>query len=443
MKLVGCALGVTLGFACALGSVAFSEVETLEAIQTRATAGDAVAQNRLGVILFEGKEVTQDIEAALGWFGRAARSGNSDAMFNLGEAYTSVSVASGPHRTLAPSDNMRGAREWWEKAAMLEHPHAKVRLGFYREIGAGGLQEDAAEAVRLYEEAAAAGSVEAANALGGLLEVGRNGIARDEARSIGYYIAAFDGKLGEDAKARIIPDWSFGIAQRNAQERLEKSFFYFGGLDRRTVARLTRALAERGFVQHQRQLAGMLQSGDGLPRDLVEAASWYAKAAERGSYESQVALGLMHQNGEGVARDSHKALLWLTRAANNPEAFCSGFEAIARIAQMYENGHGVARDLREASSWYRRAAELGSPIFQRLLAKKYEFGHGLPKDLVEAHAWYNVASAEGDAEARARLTIVERSMGAAQITQATKLAKERFEKCRPSPQLRWLEKEKL
>jgi len=34
-------------------------------------------------------------------------------------------------------------------------------------------------------------------------------------------------------------------------------------------------------------------------------------------------------------------------------------------------------------------------------------------------------------------------MGAAQITQATQLAKERFEKCRPSPELRWLEKEKL
>jgi len=426
-----------------LTCVAFG-AESLNELRKAADSGDAVAQNRLGVILFEGKEVTRDIEAALGWFGRAAQSGNSDAMFNLGEAYTHVSVASGPHRTLAPSDNMRAAREWWEKAAMLEHPHAKERLGFYHEIGAGGLQKDAAEAVRLYEEAASGGSTKAANALGRLLEFGYDGIARDVARSVEYYIAAFDGKLGEDANARITPEFGFGIAKRNAQDKLEDGYLlYTRGLDWRTFARLTRALAERGMVRYQHQLASLLQSGNGLPRDVSEAASWYAKAAERGNYESQLALGLMHQSGEGVTRDSDEAIRWLTRAANNPEAFCSGFEAIARVAQMYENGQGVARDLREASSWYRRAAELGSPIFQRLLAKKYEFGHGLPKDLVEAHAWYNVASAEGDAEARARLTIVERSMGAAQITQATQLAKERFEKCRPSPELRWLEKEKL
>lgn len=415
-----------------LTCVAFG-AESLHDLRKAADSGDAVAQNRLGVILFDGKEVTRDIEAALGWFGRAARSGNSDAMFNLGEAYTHVSVASGPHRTLAPSDNMRGAREWWEKAAMLEHPHAKERLGFYREIGAGGLQKDAAEAVRLYEEAASGGSTEAANALGRLLEFGYDGIARDVARSIEYYIAAFDAKLGEDAKARIDPEFRFGIAKRNAQERLKSvALLYDPALDRRTILRLARALAERGFVSHQYELASHLKRGDALHRDVAEAARWYATAAERGHYNSQVALGCMYQSGEGVWKDSREAIRWFRMAADNPEPFCSGFEAIARIAQMYEQGQGVPRDLQEASFWYRRAAELGSPMYQRLLAQKYEFGQGVPKDLVEAHAWYNVASAEGDSEASARLAIIEISMEAAQITRATQLAKERFEKCRPS-----------
>ncbi len=327
----------------------------LAEIREKAEAGDAAAQNRLGVLLFEGTRVPADIEAALGYFRRAAQSGNSDAMFNLGEMYTHVSVVSGPHRALIPSDNMRAAREWWEKAATLEHPHAKERLGFYHELGLGGLERNPVEAARLYEESASGGSAEAASTLGRLFDFGGNGFPCDPTRSIGYYILAFDGKLGEDAHARISPEFRFGIAKRAAIDRLDDVTLLFGrGFDRRTVATFTRALAERGFVEYQYKLGVLLQSGDGLPRDASEAAFWYRKAAEKGNLSAQYNLGGM-----------------------------------------------------------------------------YSAGYGVGQDLAEAHAWWNIAGAFGDEEAKKALRLIETQMTREQIAEATKLAKERFEKFAP------------
>lgn len=57
-----------------------------QASKADAEAGDARCQNYLGVISERGRGVPRDLEAALGWFRRAATSGFAPAQLNLAAA---------------------------------------------------------------------------------------------------------------------------------------------------------------------------------------------------------------------------------------------------------------------------------------------------------------------------------------------------------------------
>lgn len=52
-----------------------------------AQAGDVNAQYNLGVLYFEGKDVTQNYLEAAKWYGSAADQGDKQAQFNLGLMY--------------------------------------------------------------------------------------------------------------------------------------------------------------------------------------------------------------------------------------------------------------------------------------------------------------------------------------------------------------------
>src|SRR5207302_1743235 len=58
-----------------------------ESESVRRVAGDAEAMNRLGVLYAEGRGVSRDYSAALGWYRRAAAYGSSSALSNLATMY--------------------------------------------------------------------------------------------------------------------------------------------------------------------------------------------------------------------------------------------------------------------------------------------------------------------------------------------------------------------
>jgi TPR repeat protein len=97
----------------------------------------------------------------------------------------------------------------------------------------------------------------------------------------------------------------------------------------------------------------------------------------------------------------------------------------------YAKGDGVPKDVAEAAKWHRKAAEQGDADAQFTLGVMYASGEGVVKDTVEAHAWWNVASALGHERAKKGLGLIEKQMTREQIAEATKLAKERFEKFAP------------
>ena len=61
----------------------------------------------------------------------------------------------------------------------------------------------------------------------------------------------------------------------------------------------------------------MYFNGEGVPKDLKEAAKWYRLAAEQGLASAQYNLGLMYADGEGVPEDKVQAFAWASLAGAN------------------------------------------------------------------------------------------------------------------------------
>ena len=91
--------------------------------------------------------------------------------------------------------------------------------------------------------------------------------------------------------------------------------------DYKTAYKIWLALAEKGQVDAQYNIARMLQDGDGTAQNPAEAMKWYRKAAEQGDKESQYYLGLMYLRGEGVAANEPEAHRWF--AMNRQHTPCT------------------------------------------------------------------------------------------------------------------------
>ena len=63
----------------------------------------------------------------------------------------------------------------------------------------------------------------------------------------------------------------------------------------------------------------MLDSGRGAPRDVAEAAIWYARAAAGGIRRAAFNLGQLYESGEGVPANVDLSRAWYV-AADLPAA---------------------------------------------------------------------------------------------------------------------------
>lgn len=82
-------------------------MKELKAVSKAAEAGDAVAQNKLGIIYGQGDGVPKDCAEAAKWFAKAAEQGFPHALYNLGLLY---------HKGLGVPRDPAKAKRCWEKA---------------------------------------------------------------------------------------------------------------------------------------------------------------------------------------------------------------------------------------------------------------------------------------------------------------------------------------
>ena len=101
--------------------------ETVSDWEKKARAGDAMAQNIMGLAYKCGMGVKQNHAASIQWFRRAAEQGEADAQFNLGRLYGSEVDGMYKNGRAAPANDAE-AFKWYRLAAEQGHTQAQVRL---------------------------------------------------------------------------------------------------------------------------------------------------------------------------------------------------------------------------------------------------------------------------------------------------------------------------
>jgi uncharacterized protein len=179
----------------------------------------------------------------------------------------------------------------------------------------------------------------------------------------------------------------------------------------------TRAKAERGEAEAQRQMGSLYAKGQIVKQDYAEAARWYRSAADQGNAGAQAALGELYEAGQGVPCDNAEAAQWYRRAAEQGHVVGQ-----YSLAVLYVLGRGVPRDITEALKWYRRAAEQGNALAQYNLGMRLKEGDGVPQDLIEAYAWLSLASAQDLEDAAKAHDELKRKMTREQIAESQRRA---------------------
>jgi len=162
-----------------------------------------------------------------------------------------------------------------------------------------------------------------------------------------------------------------------------------------------RKAADQGYANAQSNLGYMYHNGEGVPKDSAEAVKWWRKAADQGYANAQANLGYMYARGEGVPKDPVEAVKWVRKAADQGYA-----DAQLNLGYMYSQGEGVSKDSAEAVSWYRKAADQGDANAQSNLGIMYHNGEGVPKDSAEAVKWFRKAADQGNATAQKNLASI-------------------------------------
>jgi TPR repeat protein len=201
---------------------------------------------------------------------------------------------------IAPSD-IANAIKFCKIAAAARIPPAVSRRALYQLGRAYAANQQLAEAMTAYRQAADKGSTSAMVELGMLLANG-SGVAKDEAQA---------RELFERAAAGGNP---------------------------------------RGVIN----LAALSDNG-GPQSDPAAARALLAKAAETGSAEAQFQLGLMDADGVGGPKDDVAARMLFEQAAAQNHA-----GALDWLGSFAEIGRGGPQDKAAAKSYYERAAALGN-----------------------------------------------------------------------------------
>jgi len=148
-----------------------------------AEAGDARAQNDVGVMYGRGLGVVQSYAEAVMWITRAAEQGNPHAQSTLGYLY---------YRARGVEQDYAAAALWSRRAAEQGIASAQSNLGLLYDKGEG-VEQSYTEAVRWYRRAAEQGFPEAQRNLGSMYEHG-NGVPADSVLAYAWYgVASANG----------------------------------------------------------------------------------------------------------------------------------------------------------------------------------------------------------------------------------------------------------
>ena len=260
-------------------------------------AGNAIAQNDLGVMCYMGEGVPQDYAEAAKWFFRAAEQGDPVAQHNLGLAYHDGNGV--------PHDRAESAR-WTRCAAEQGFAQAQYNMGALLHAG-DGVSQDKEAALKWLFRAAKQGYAVAECRVGVFFREG-DFVPQDHEEAMKWFHRAAEKGLAE-------AQHNLGDGYRDGKGVLQNFS---------EAAKWYRRAAEQGYADAQHNLGVMFLNGKGESKSCAEAVKWFRRAAECGHAWAQFNLGAAYFNGHGAEKSSYDAYVWFSLAAdggapNSPE----------------------------------------------------------------------------------------------------------------------------
>lgn len=295
-----------------------------------AIGGDAEAQLKLGkMLLSRDRELdyTEDRLQAAEWLEKAARQGNVEAMYQLGECYSEPFSYSEEESQEEAIQRLDKAFDWYLKAAQNGNVLSQLEVAKrYDDM----LEKELAEL--WFRKAAEGGNAEAQNRLGN------------------YCL--------DNGKEREAFDWFSKAASQNyyfSYENLGDCYLNGKGVGKdpqQGVYWLEEAI-DAGDLSVANILGNLYFNGDNLPQDYSKAVYWYTVGSNYPWYgKSKNRLGECYRDGLGVAKNYTKAVYWFRAAAEDGDT-----EAQLNLSECYEKGLGVPKSSSQAEFWKNQAEE--------------------------------------------------------------------------------------
>lgn len=150
--------------------------------------------------------------------------------------------------------------------------------------------------------------------------------------------------------------------------------------------------AKAGDPAAQTLIAEILRNGEGMPRDLKQAAFWYQKAADGGDPNAMLQYSLLLLNGgSGVARDKAKSDQYMEKAAKAGQPVAAFNWALVLVSQK-----PGPEGMKAALPFYEVSAQKGIPDSQYALSQIYLNLPGIPDEKrATARDWLVKAAVAG------------------------------------------------
>lgn len=364
---------------------------------------DPDAQYLLGWCYANGRGVTRSLlQAEQSFFGAAQRK-QVAGLYSLGRLRVSTAQPGNSKRVTSGIDSLKQAAEQGMGAAMR-------RLGIiYRTGHPGSLNPDLDEALRWFKRAGAAGDPESLFYQAAMLDDKDSG-KKSSAQALALYNqAAASGSasamlhLGFLALDKPNPDrrmaigWYEKAATLHSAEANYRLGLLLGEEDPAKAFKQFRVAADYGHGGALAHLGIAFEEGRGTAKSVVDAVAAYQKSAERRDPLGLYRLAICYEHGFGIAKNQKLA------TENFQLSGQAGYvDAQHRMGRRYVTGEGTTKDLIAAAAWFQLGADQGHAPCQSDLGKVYETA-GVMRDPAKALDLYRKAAAQGDAEAWFRL----------------------------------------
>ncbi|PJK14961.1 hypothetical protein CO613_03240 [Lysobacteraceae bacterium NML07-0707] len=303
-------------------------------------------------------------EQAIGWYKKAARLGNSEALGMLLEQYQNNSQ----NNSSKLLDHL---------ASNLAHADAddQYLLAIMYSQGFAGIPLNPDEAMNWFRRAAEQGHADAQKQLADAYNLGI-GIEQNDALALEWYHRAAEQGHPE---AQYQMGHASSVGANGQTIAPEKSSQWF-----------TRA-AQRGHAEAQYMLGRAYQTGFGVAQDNILAIYWYEQAAIQKHIPALQLIGELYEDGDILVQDHKQALRFYSEALQQN----SHLPTLFAIARMYQHGQGFEKRMNDAAEIFEKIKNEYSVSDIEEQATMYELGIGHRKNASRASGLYQLACEAG------------------------------------------------